>query len=224
MSLHYIQSTFLTFELLTELSGVSPERLHAFMDAGCLPGPAYRVSGPCQISSFFGDHEERIELQYFPRAYVAKATMLERSGLSLQDLAKSEKASFFKLYAETLEALGAQTFGLGSLFGPSGMVDGAEANALLENEWQAYLDGTYGLCTRTASATEIATKEAMIAKIKYLTAVIDAGSQGQLVADLKQAVDLLDQVSAPFAPHEVARSSRERYVNQVRTMYLGEAA
>jgi hypothetical protein len=36
---------------------------------------------------------------------------------------------------------------------------------------------------------------------------------------LRVAVDLLDSVSAPFAPHEVARSSRHRYVDEVRKTY-----
>lgn len=37
---------------------------------------------------------------------------------------------------------------------------------------------------------------------------------------LAAAVDLLDRVSAPFAPHEVARSSRQRYVDEVRAAWL----
>jgi hypothetical protein len=224
MSLQYLQSTFLTFDQLSELTGVEPARLRGLIKAGCLPGPAYRVVGECVISSIFGDHADAVELQFFPRSYVAKVNGLVQSGLPDDELARREKQDFFAQYVETLVALRVHTFGLDALYGQDGHVGGAEAEALLEKEWLAYLDGAYGLCTGSASAEEIATKEAMIAKIKFLIAAIETGGAGTLLAELEQAVDLLDQVSAPFAPHEVARSSRETYINQVRARYLAQVA
>ncbi len=224
MSLDYIQSTYLTFEQLVALSGISAERLRAMIGTGCLPGPAYRATVKCRISSIFGDYDEEAEREYFPRSHVVKAKALEQVGGALVDLAAKEKTAFIAAYAETLEALRADTFGLEALFGADGRMGGLAAEDLLEKEWQAYLEGAYGLCTRTASAEDIATKEAMIAKIKYLTAAIDAGTATDARADLKQAVDLLDQVSALFAPHEVSRSSRGTYINQIRVRYLDQAA
>jgi hypothetical protein len=45
---------------------------------------------------------------------------------------------------------------------------------------------------------------------------LDEEERGRLAG----AVDLLDAASAPFAPHEVARSSRRRYVDEVRAAWL----
>jgi len=36
---------------------------------------------------------------------------------------------------------------------------------------------------------------------------------------LRRAIDLLDSVSSPFAPHEIARSSRRRYVDDMRSAH-----
>ena len=98
---------------------------------------------------------------------------------------------------------------------------GPDAQALLEKEWQSYQQGTYGLCTKTASACDIAVKEAMIAKIKYLCQQVDDGLLSRFILnDLAQAVDMLDRVSAAFAPHERPHSSRHRYIDAIRANYL----
>lgn len=56
---------------------------------------------------------------------------------------------------------------------------------------------------------DIAAKELAIALIRE--------ADGR--ARLRRCVDLLDSVSSPFAPHEVARSSRHRYVDEMRRVH-----
>ncbi|NVJ97280.1 MAG: hypothetical protein HWE25_03950 [Alphaproteobacteria bacterium] len=221
MSLSYLQSSFLTLEQLAGLSGVSADRLRAMIAHGCLPGPAYKVEGKCRISSFFGDHDEVMDIWYFPRSYIGTALALQQSGKELEVLAEEEKALFFRIYTSVLEEWNAQAFGLGHLFQDDARVGGEAAISFLEGEWQHYLSGTYGLCTRTASAKEIAVKEVMIARIKFLTSDMSKDRAAVDITELVQAVDFLDEVSAPFAPHEVGRSSREKYINQPRAKYLG---
>lgn len=93
---------------------------------------------------------------------------------------------------------------------------GAGLDAHLEDEWGHLLAGTYGLCTRSGLPEDIAAKELAICVIKELTG--DANAAPDLER-LRQAVDLLDRASAPFAPHERARSSRHRYIDLVRQGY-----
>jgi hypothetical protein len=95
------------------------------------------------------------------------------------------------------------------------------SDAHIAAEWQHFLDGTYGLCTRSGLPEDIAAKEAAIVLIRAMTALaarqgLDEEERGRLAG----AVDLLDAASAPFAPHEVARSSRRRYVDEVRAAWL----
>jgi hypothetical protein len=66
---------------------------------------------------------------------------------------------------------------------------------------------------------EIAAKEVAIAAIRELDADRNRSQTEADRARLRNAVDLLDRASSPFAPHEVARSSRRRYVDDMRAAY-----
>jgi hypothetical protein len=96
----------------------------------------------------------------------------------------------------------------------SGLGGGSASDEHLRAEWASFLDGTYGLCTRTGLPEEIVAKETAMTAI---TALVESPSpdRGKLAA----AVDRLDRASSPFAPHERARSSRRRLVDEVRRRY-----
>ena len=93
---------------------------------------------------------------------------------------------------------------------------GAGLEAHFGDEWGHFLAGTYGLCTRSGLPEDIAAKELAVCVIRELTADDRATPDRER---LRQAVDLLDRASTPFAPHERARSSRHRYVGAVRMKY-----
>jgi hypothetical protein len=219
-SLDYILANFLTIEELSLKSEVEVQSLRQMMKAGCLPGPAYTIAFDCHINSVFGDHAEQLLREYFPVSHIDKAKAFSTSAISLSALAEKTKRSFLLIYKKRMEAYGAAAFGLQRFFTKDGRVGGLEAERFLEEEWQHYLAGTYGLCTRTATADDIATKEIMTAKIKYLTAKLDNQHDDQTIVLLADAVEQLDAVSAPFAPHEVGRSSRYTYIDAVREKYL----
>jgi hypothetical protein len=90
--------------------------------------------------------------------------------------------------------------------------DGFDAH--LRDEWRHFLDGTYGLCTRSGLPEDIAAKELAICVIRES---LEGGAPD--LARLRAAVDLLDRASSPFAPHERPRSSRHRYVDELRVRY-----
>lgn len=219
-SLDYIKQNFLTLAQLSDASGVSVQLIKQMIGAGCLPGPAYEVLQESSIRSVFGEHEEQVTAEYYPHSHVAKAQDIERSGVSLAAVAAEQRRLFDQTYIDLLRAEKAAEFGLGHLCAPDGCVKGPELDAFLDTEWQHYLDGTYGLCTRSASFEEIAIKEIMIAKIKCLLGLLDAGESAVSFDDLAEAVDRLDTVSSPFAPHERQLSSRGQWIDSVRATYL----
>lgn len=219
-SFDYIQTHFFTLDQVAHRSGVSLDRLEELQKAGCLPGPAYRLEGQCRINSIFGDHTEMVAQDYYPSSHVEKAKALVALDGSLEKIAGLEETAFRAEYKRMLVELDACSFGLASLFDTEGNVAGEMAEELLTKEWQHYLDGTYGLCTKRATAKEIAIKEIMIARIKFLTDEGRREASSVNLQALAEAVDALDEVSAPFAPHEVGRSSRQTYINEVREKYL----
>ena len=214
----YIKSNYLTLEDVAVRAGVSSDRLIEMIEAGCLPHAAYRLDQTYEVSSFFGQHSRSESKGYYPYSHVEKVAALLEKSKDWAELALEEKERFRSIYKVTLEEYKAAGFGMAEYFTSDGKAGGAAFEEFIASEWQHYLDGTYGLCTKTASAREIALKEVMIAKIKHLLTT-EQFSDAELT-ELEKAVDILDEVSAEFAPHERERSSRGQYIDAVREKYF----
>lgn len=200
----YLKHHFLTREQLLAASGISPERLDSLMGGGGMPQPSYRLRLGIRCASFFGEHEEEHATEYFATGYPSWIGVLESA-------AEAPFAVFARRYRAALAVL------------PLTADDprlGAGLDAHLEDEWGHFLAGTYGLCTRSGLPEDIAAKELAICVIRELDAAGDAAPD---LERLRQAVDLLDRASSPFAPHERARSSRHRNIDAMRTKYRLQA-
>jgi hypothetical protein len=198
----YLNKHFLSREQLLARTGIDGARLDALQERGMMPRPSYRLRLQLSCDSFFGPHAESHAIDWYAQGYVAWAGVLST-------LAGPEQA--WQVFAERYRCRLAQLAAAEAL-----MLD-----AHIAAEWRHFLDGTYGLCTRSGLPEDIAAKEAAIVIIRGLT---EPGASRDLDEDERQrlaaAVDLLDAASAPFAPHEVARSSRRRYVDAVRAAWL----
>jgi hypothetical protein len=204
----YLNRHFLTREQLLARTGMDGARLAALQERGMMPRPSYRLRLELACDSFFGRHDECHAIDWYAQGYVAWAGLLD---------ALDDPRQAFHVFADRYRRRLAQ------LADDNLCTVGGElaADAHIAAEWGHFLDGTYGLCTRSGLPEDIAAKEAAIAVIRELT----PRESGQGLADegrrrLAAAVDLLDAASAPFAPHEVARSSRRRYVDDVRATWL----
>ena len=207
----YLQRHFLTREQLLAQASVAGERLNELQAAGMMPRPSYRLRLDLACDSFFGQHAESHIIDWYAQGYVAWAGLLEAL-----DGPGQAYAVFAQRYRRRLAQLAVDKLGID----PQDLAGDAHIAA----EWQHFLDGTYGLCTRSGLPEDIAAKEAAIVLIRALTA---SGARQDLREEERQrlaaAVDLLDRASAPFAPHEVAHSSRRRYVDEVRAAWLRQA-
>jgi Family of unknown function (DUF6058) len=94
--------------------------------------------------------------------------------------------------------------------------------AAVDEEWQGYLSGAYGVCLKEQTAENIARKEQLVALIEGLLdspQPEDAGWRGQL----RTSVDELDALERPFAPdYDRARwgpSSRDRCITGSRERF-----
>ena len=194
----YLNRHFFTRGQLLAAAGIGAERLDALVGAGAMPAASYRLHLALGCDSFFGAHAEEHALEYYARGYVDWIAALE-------DAPGEPFARFALRYREALAAL------------PLRCADpklNAGIEQHLREEWRHFLDGTYGLCTRSGLPEDIAAKELAICVIREET-----GAGTADLARLKAAVDLLDRASSPFAPHERARSSRRRLVDEVRARY-----
>ncbi|HZT13463.1 MAG TPA: DUF6058 family natural product biosynthesis protein [Candidatus Baltobacteraceae bacterium] len=90
-------------------------------------------------------------------------------------------------------------------------------------EWESYMQGTYGVCLRDATPENIARKAALIARIDALTAE-PREHDADWVQQLRQAVDALDALEMPFSPdYDRVRfgrpPTRDSHITAVRIRY-----
>ena len=205
----YLRAHFLTREQLLAQTCMAGARLDALQAAGMMPRPSYRLRLDLACDSFFGPHTESHAIEWYAQGYVAWAGLLETF-----DKPQQAFDLFAERYRERLAQLAVDKLGTY----PQDLAGDAHIKA----EWRHFLDGTYGLCTRSGLPEDIAAKEVAITLIRKWTAAsaphgLDEEARGRLAA----AVELLDRASSPFAPHEVASSSRRRYVDEIRAGWLG---
>ena len=185
----YLHTHFLTRAQLLAACATDGAHLDAVTAAGAMPAPSYRLHVRIDCASYFGDHTETHTQDWFAKGYVEWLRML-------LDGSQDPYTLFAARYRAALAALP--------------LVDLDATDAHLRSEWQHFIAGTYGLCTRSGLPEDIAAKELAIHVIRMLTddgRVLDADERERLA----RARDLLDRASSPFAPHERARSSRARY-------------
>lgn len=204
--IEYLHTHFLTREQLLEQSATSSETLAHYQAEGMMPAPAYKIAAVLTCHSFFGVHRESEELTFYAKGYVSWLKNLAACN------GKTEARSLFDgRYRRQLQVL--ETAGF-TIQHPK---IGRNLDRHLDQEWEHFLAGTYGLCTRSGLPEDIAAKEVAILIIEaFLT---NEPVPATDVPALARAVDLLDQASAPFAPHERPKSSRHRLVDEVRRSY-----
>ncbi len=188
--LTYLDLHLLSTDRLLAAAGISADQLQTLQQRRMMPLPSYRLRVEIACESFFGPHAEEAQVAYYGSGYPSW----------IADLAGVEtEAQAFALFARRYR---------------TGMPDCSDAH--LQAEWQHFLDGTYGLCTRTGLPEQIGAKEAAVIVIKEMCERVLTINE---IEALHHAVNQLDAASAPFAPHEVARSSRRRLIDEVRARY-----
>lgn len=206
--LDYLDQSLLSRARLLRISSIDGAELARLQQLGAVPQPSYRLSVEIDCASFFGKHVEHANLEYYATGCAAWIDKVRAGGQRPEEI-------FFRRYRARLAELRAQGFESGEVKLNAGL------GAHLRSEWHYFLDGTYGLCTRSGLPEDIAAKELAVAIIKELTE-----KRGERVLTVEErtclqgTVDLLDVSSAPFAPHEIARSSRRRLVDNVRAAYF----
>ena len=207
MLLQYLNTHFITTDKLLAVTGVERDLLTSLQAEKRMPLASYQIQQSIQCQSFFGEHAVSESIDFYSQGY---AFWL---GLAVQP-SFDVKQYFFDEYQAELQRLAQQ------LIPMSDIQFVTDLSTHLEREWTHFLDGIYGLCTVSGLPKDIARKEYTIHLIKSVTQEGEASSLAPHERDLLQSgVDLLDQSSAQFAPHEVARSSRQKFILDMKTKY-----
>lgn len=203
--LPYLFEHFYSEEQIIQRAGITQKKLQSWQSLAMVPLPSYQLVCDVESRSFFGAHQEQQELSFYAKGTIDWLKQVAKLGDANQALAlfKSE-------YRQVLDKL-TKVFGE-ELFDTLNRDDDH-----ITSEWQHFLSGTYGLCTKSGLAHDIALKEGCIGVIKALSA--KQALNEHEISLLNSAVTMLDQASALFASHERQGSSRKTYIDDVRRQF-----
>lgn len=188
------------------VSKVSEQELRAYQEQGVMPQCSYKLNFCLKSDSFFGEHCEEQNIAYYAKGYSSWLAVI-------QSLNTTDKiySAFENRYIKAIYNLKEKGHASGN---PK---INSDINLHIKEEWTHFLNGTYGLCTKSGLPEDIAAKEFAIIEINELC--IEDSLDQEKLNKLIRAVNLLDTASSLFAPHERARSSRRRLVDDVRRKY-----
>ncbi len=91
------------------------------------------------------------------------------------------------------------------------LVDGIEK--IMTNHWPYIMDGTYGVCLKEISAKNMVLKNISVSILEEWINCIDK-NKDHLYDRARYAAELYDSVASYFGPHEILKSTRERFFNK----------
>jgi hypothetical protein len=212
----YLRQHYLPAAQFAALCDVPVETLAMLVGERRIPAPSYLVTSDAMLrSSPFGDMPAPGSTpgEYFHpghRAWVHRA-------LELRDVA-ALKERFSRNFASALAQLHATLWPLTDSFTASGVPIASGLAVRLEDAWDSFLDGTFGVCVADPSSeSSIATKEVLQEKLSAVTRNgADACPDGLSRDALLALVADYASAAMPFSPVEYPRSSRKRLVDDLR--------
>ena len=193
----YLSDNFFTKQELLDISKVSEYKFEEFQAQGIMPRRSYKLNLELSSDSFFGLHKQKEEIEYYAKGYSSWLGVVQ-SIKTTEDI----YSIFSERYTNEISRLMEQGH---TSTDPK---VNSKINLHIVEEWKNFLDGIYGLCTKSGLPEDIAGKELAILEINELS--ISDQLTGEQYNKLTRAVNLLDSSSSMFAPHERVKSSRHR--------------
>lgn len=197
--LDYLQQHFYHEQQLLDKAAICQAKLQQLQNDNVFPQASYQLQVHTHCRSFVTEARLAEHICFYPKSMLNWLTILEQ-------LPTPEQAFgyFCQQYQQQLSDL--RALGLSS--------DNPCFNQALpehlEHEWQHFLAGTYGLCTKTGLPVDIASKELSMDIIKTLLPLPTRCDTQQKT--LEKARQVFAQSCADFAPHELPLSSRKLYL------------
>jgi uncharacterized protein DUF6058 len=204
--INYLNENFYTKQQLLALSKISDAELLIYQQQKVMPTCSYKLAFNYASDSFFGEFINDSNIEYYAKGYLSWLGMLK-----VTEYPQDVYAIFAQRYKQSVTQLKSAGY-----YSADEKVN-ANLDLHIEEEWQHFLNGIYGLCTKSGLPEDIAAKELAILQINEIL-TSDKLSKNEL-SKLTKAVNLLDSASAMFAPHERLKSSRHRLVDEVRRQY-----
>lgn len=215
MLLNYLYTHFCERSDFCATAQISSECLAELEAAKLVPKASYIVQVDLAATSFVAQHNEQKTYSFYRKEQLDWLAEIDAENINTEAAARTK---FDTQYNAAIELFLQSKLGknIANIFPKSqwNLSDYADT-------WVHFTNGTYGLCTTTGLPNEIFKKHIYIRFIEFITAANQPHEiPNNILNLLKQAVNALDEIEADFAPHEVALSSRQRCIINIKEQYL----
>lgn len=209
----YLNDFFVSEEEFIRHSDCTIVELNLWQEHKIFPNPAYKTENAFVVDSIYGINQMATTTRWYSKGMYAWLKEIKR----LKYKQSKVRAMFFERYICAI-----QEFERNGLCDPM-FVNEKTYRRNLVAAWSGFLQGFYGVFTKNCSPEQIAAKDLATTVIDRITS-FQTKETSLLCADdkllLVMAVNILDEVSCDFAPHERNVCYRMRCIDLVRTRYL----
>lgn len=221
----YVEATATPRESLPSALGVKQSELDAIAAAGAMPAPTYTVYENAIVSPIatFGTPDEGATgREYFCPAvlgWLRHAALLQQSAHATLPALQAAFAEGFRS-ALRKQVSWARMFAWSHLFGSHGDLKDDAVDAELRTLSADWMNGGWAVCLRKWDGHHVVTKDLERAHIAFLT---EDGKRDTLAPvdqrTLRGAIERLDAVMLPFAPHERPHGTPGLFIDRMRERY-----
>lgn len=207
----YLQRFFHSINAHATACNVSVEDLTHLIAQGQYPNASYKVQHQFHCTSFVADTTQQSAKDWHKISHQKWHQTL------VQEHVQSEQQAFELFSAHYLTAHH-QHFK-----NPIGQamqhmwpaIANPPEQEFLKSSWSYFKQGVYGVCTRDGLPATIFKKQYGVKFIDHMMTQ-QRGLSPAETGQICHIIDWLDEAAAPFAPHEVANSSRQRCIINAR--------
>jgi len=211
LNLKYIEENYLEAEEIISIMNLTPDKFERLIETKLIPQASYVIDSEITISSSLNDTYKIVSSKkYFP-----KSILNFISDNTLHHNPEKFKKDFRENLLSNLKSHDHKTFAYGNTFDENGQIDLEKADKALEEEWDYFCKGIYGICTLESNEEAIIEKEIAIKRI--LDFIENKGSviSKEQINHLKELNDAFNQYTSDFAPYQRELSSRGKYLDKL---------
>ena len=217
INLKYIEENYLEFEEVIKIMNLTTDKLNQLIQDKLIPEASYVIDSEVTISSSLGDSFKIVtSKKYFPKNILKLIeTTISNNGLDFKNDFKENLLSNLKKHKH-------KTFAYGNVFSENGEIDPEKADKALEEEWDYFCKGIYGICTLQNNEEAIIEKEISIKRILDFIENKGSAITPEEINHLKKLNDAFNKYTSDFAPYQRELSSRGKYLDKLLKEFLLE--
>ncbi|WP_456312756.1 DUF6058 family natural product biosynthesis protein [Pseudomonas shirazensis] len=211
LNLKYIEENYLEAEEIISIMNLTPDKFERLIETKLIPQASYVIDSEITISSSLNDTYKIVSSKkYFPKSILNLI-----SDNTLHHNPEKFKKDFRENLLSNLKSHDHKTFAYGNTFDENGQIDLAKADKALEEEWDYFCKGIYGICTLESNEEAIIEKEIAIKRILDFIENKGSAINKEQINHLKELNEAFNQYTSDFAPYQRELSSRGKYLDKL---------